>query len=210
MVETIQRERVRRARNYAPGVRPPRTNGNNRGGAARIHKAGRLGGGYRRSGGLRNTRRADLHNVFFGKDNGKDSARPRRGYGTRREMPPYHLGLQSARGLAPKVLGVGKSARALATISRETFLHVFARAIRRGLYEKDRFMGLFQYPERDSAQTDGRRKAPLYTKQSGIARTPGGLRNAGGVEPTSRAAVYDKLEIRGGVLSGEQIEEARA
>lgn len=145
MVEAVQRERVRRARYYAPGVRPTRAY-RFRGGGYRFRETGRNKRADRDERGLRNFSRSNLYYVLSCENDGENAERPQGGYGISRALPPYYLALPRKRRLTIKILGFRKPGRALETIYRQTVLHIQPRAIRRVLYQKTDLWGYFNIP----------------------------------------------------------------
>lgn len=196
---SVQRKWVRCSSYHAPRVRPPRAY-RNRGAGDCLYKTRRLDGARLGGGGLRNTRRTDVYYVFAREDDGENPSRPLGSYGTRREMPPYYLDVPGTERLKPQILGTRKPRRALAAVYRKTVPHVRPVRLRRYIHKENGFMGIFQYPTQKPPRIICRGAGAVQGKQADFTSTPGGLRNARGMECSSRPPFYDKPEICSSVL----------
>ena len=173
------------------------------GGGDCLYKTRRLGGAGRGSSGLRDTRRSDVYHVLACEDDGENASRPHGSYGARREMSPYYLDVSRAKRLKPTILGSRKPGRALAAIHRQTAAHVRPVRLRGYIHKENRPMGLLQRTEKIKARAHRRGARALQSKQAGFAETPGGLRNARGVEYIRRPPLHDEQVFCRGFLPGE-------
>lgn len=173
------------------------------GGGDCLYKTRRLDGAGRGSNGLRDTRRADVYHVLACEDDGENPSRPLGSYGACREMPPHYLDVPRTKRLESPLLGSRKPGRALAAIHRQTSAHVRPVRLRRYIHKENGFMGVFQRPAQKPPRTLRRGAGAVQDKQADFTATPGGLRNARGVERTSRPPLHDEQAFCRGVLQSE-------